>query len=183
MSRWWLFALIVAAPLSAQRPTQNAGALAQRSRDALAPVARIVGQWSGEARVIEGPGEPIRVRQSENVEFGAASTVLLIRGTGRHPQTNAINFEAVATLWYDAQLNKVRMRSHRDGNTIEPEVEVRPDTLVWSFAVPAGRVRYVIALSDSTWHEVGTFERTGAPPMPILDMRLRRATRTPSGPQ
>jgi hypothetical protein len=175
MSRCWLFALLVAVPLAAKAQAPNAGALAQRSRDALTPIARIVGQWAGEARVVEGPGEPIRVRQSEDVAFGAANTVLLIRGTGRNPQTDAINFEAVAMLWYDPQHGKMRMRSHRDGNTIEPEVEVRTDTLIWSFAMPAGRVRYVIALSDSTWHEVGTFERPGAPPMPILDMRLRRA--------
>lgn len=175
MLRWWLFALFVAAPLDAQAQSRNAGALAQRSRDALAPIARIVGQWAGEARVVEGPGEPIRVRQSEDVAFGAANTVIVIRGTGRDPQTDAISFEAVAMLWYDPQQGKVRMRSHRDGNSIEPEVEVRTDTLVWSFAMSAGRVRYVIALSDSTWHEVGTFERANAAPMPILDMRLRRA--------
>jgi hypothetical protein len=174
MSRHWLFALLLAAPIGAHAQAPNAAALAQRSRDALAPVARIVGQWAGDARVVEGPGEPIRVRQAEDVTFGAANTVILIRGTGRDPQTDAVNFEAVAMLWYDPQQGKLRMRSHRDGNTIEPEVEVRPDTLVWSFAMPAGRVRYVIALSDSTWHEVGTFERAGAPPMQILEMRLRR---------
>jgi hypothetical protein len=176
MLRFCTLAILAASPLVTQAQAPNAGALAQRSRDALAPIAKIVGQWSGEARVLEGPGEAIRVRQSEDVSFGAAGTVIQIRGTGRNPATDAISFEAVAMLWFDPQQGKVRMRSHRDGNSIEPEVELRPDTLVWGFQMPAGRVRYVIALSDSAWHEVGTFERSGAAPIQILDMRLRRTT-------
>lgn len=161
--------------VSAQAP--NPAALAERSRSALAPIAKMVGKWEGEASVVEGPGEPIRVLQSEDIVSGASGTVIIIRGTGRDPRTRAINFEAAATLWFDPDANRLRMRTHRDGRSIEPDVEVKPDTVVWGFAVPGGRVRYVIALTDSTWHEVGTFERTGAAPVQTIDMRLRRTAR------
>lgn len=176
MLRWCTLMILAATPWVVEAQSPNASALAQRSRDALAPIAKMVGQWAGEARVVEGPGGNIRVRQFEDVAFGAAGTVIQIRGTGRDPATDAVSFEAVAMLWFDPQQGKVRMRSHRDGNSIEPDVEVRPDTLVWSFAMPAGRVRYLIALSDTAWHEVGTFERAGAAPMQILEMRLRRTS-------
>jgi hypothetical protein len=46
--------------------------------------------------------------------------------------------------------------------------------MVWSFAVPGGRVRYVIALTDQTWHETGEFIREGAAPVRTIEMRLRR---------
>jgi hypothetical protein len=57
---------------------------------------------------------------------------------------------------------------------VAADVEIRPDTMVWGFAVPGGRVRYVIALTDQTWHETGEFIRDGAPPVRTIEMRLRR---------
>lgn len=165
--------LCIAPTLDAQAP--DPAALARRSREALAPIQRIVGQWEGQARAWEGPGEPIVVRQHEDVVFGAQGTVIQIRGTGRDPGDGRVIFAAAATLWFDLQENRVRMRTHRDGNSVEAEVEIRPDTLVWGFPAAGGRVRYVIALTDSTWHEVGTFTREGMGSARTLEMHLRRS--------
>lgn len=165
--------LCIAPTLDAQAP--DPAALARRSREALAPIQRIAGQWEGEARAWEGPGEPIVVRQHEDVVLGARGTVIQIRGTGRDPATSSIVFEAAATLWFDPQADRVRMRTHRDGNSVEPEIEIRPDTIVWGFPVAGGRVRYVIALTDSTWHELGYYEREGARPVRTIEMHLRRS--------
>lgn len=170
-----VLASLVPALLTAQAPNPNA--MAARSREALAPLARMVGQWEGEARVSEGPGEALRVLQSEDIVWGASGTMLFIRGTGRDPNTRAINFEAAASIWFDPELGRVRMRTHRSGRSVEPELEIKPDTLVWGFPVPGGKVRYVIALTDSTWHEEGFFERAGAPPFKTIDMRLRKTMR------
>ena len=164
--------LLSAAALEAQAP--NTAELIRRSQEALAPIQRLVGTWEGDALAVEGPGEPIRVRQHEDVVFGARRSIIQIRGTGRDPATREINFEAAATIWYDPQAGRVRMRTHRDGNSVEPEIEIRPDTIVWGFAVSGGRVRFTIALTDSTWHEIGVFERPGAPPMQTIEMHLRR---------
>lgn len=161
--------------LSAQAP--SAVASAARAREALLPVQRLIGQWEGEAQISEGSREPLRVLQSEDIVFGAGRTMIFIRGTGRDPVTRNISFEAAASLWFDADSNRLRMRTHRDGRSVEPDVELRPDTLIWSFAVPAGRVRYVIALTDSSWHEVGFYERAGAATIRTIDMRLRRTSR------
>ncbi|MBX3132252.1 MAG: hypothetical protein KF689_02540 [Gemmatimonadaceae bacterium] len=165
--------VVAAAPLHAQAP--DSAALTRRSQEALAPIQRIVGQWIGDARAWEGPGEPISVRQHEDIVFGARGSIIQIRGTGRDPRSDAIVFEAAATIWFDPQAGKVRMRTHRDGNSLEPDIELKPDTVIWGFPVAGGRVRYVIALTDSTWHEVGYYERAGAPPQRTLEMHLRRS--------
>ncbi len=169
------FSLALATPASAQAPEPSASLT--RARAALAPVQRILGTWEGEARVTERGGAPLRVLQSEDIIAGASGTVIIIRGTGRDPNTRAIVFEAAATLWFDAEAGRLRMRTHRDGRGVEPDVEVRPDTIIWGFPVPGGRVRYVIALTDSSWHEVGTYERPGVAPVTTIDMRLRRTGR------
>jgi len=177
-----LSCLVVASCLSA---TLNAAAaqapspaaLIECSRSALAPVVKMVGQWEGEATAVEGPSGRIRVLQSEDIVTGASGTIIFIRGTGRDPATRAINFEAAAMIWFDPDANRIRMRTHRDGRSVEPELEVKSDTLVWGFPVAGGRIRYVIALTDSTWHEVGTFERAGAAPVQTIEMHLRRTRR------
>lgn len=164
-------------PATLRTQAPDPAAAIARARAALTPVQRLVGRWEGEARVVEGPGGPRVVRQSEDIVLGAAGSVVFIRGTGRDPVSGSIVFEAAASLWFDAESNRLRMRTHRDGRSLDPDVEVRPDTLIWSFALPAGRMRYVIALTDSTWHETGVFERTGSPAVRTMDMHLRRTAR------
>jgi len=169
--------LLALAPLRAAAQDPRAAADIARAREAMRPIAAIVGQWEGEATVRMGPGEPTRILQSEEIVWGASGTVVIIRGTGRDPATRAIVFEAAATLWFDIESGHVRMRTHRDGRTVEPEVEIRADTLVWGFPVPGGRIRYTIALTPDTWHEVGDYTAEGRPAMRTIEMRLRRTDR------
>lgn len=171
-----LLAFACTARVAAAQDPRAAADIA-RAKAALAAVAGLVGQWEGEAEARMGPGAPIRVRQSEDITWGASETAMIIRGTGRDPATNAINFEAVGVLWFDAEQGKLRMRTFRDGRSVEPELEIRRDTLVWGFSVPGGRVRYTIAWTAETWHEVGDFVREGAPPFRTIEMRLRRVRR------
>ena len=151
-----------------------------RAKAALAPFAMLVGSWEGDARGMGGRGQWVTVAQHEEVGWHAFGTVLFIRGTGRGTEAankGEIVFEALATIWYDMEQDKVRMRTHVDGTSVEPEVEVRSDTIFWGFPVSGGRIRYTIAIHGDEWHEVGHFIREGAPPVVTVDMRLKRAGR------
>jgi hypothetical protein len=145
-----------------------------RERAALAPLARLAGTWEGMATAVIGPGQTEQAMQHEQVDFGSGNTVLVVRGTGRLKDGKVIH-DATALIWYDAEANKLRMRAHRmEGISVEPDIEVNGDTLVWGFNVPGGRVRFTIAFTDSTWHEVGHFLREGAPPVQTIEMRLKK---------
>lgn len=162
----------------AQDPTQNAAT--KTARAALSPIARIVGQWEGEATISTGPGESMTVRQSENIEWAADSSVIIIRGTGRSTQAadkGRIVFEAAAFMWYDADSSKVKMRTFSGGRSVDARIAVRPDTVVWGFPVPGGEVRYTIAVDDERWHETGEFVRTGAPPVRTIELLLKRVAK------
>jgi hypothetical protein len=152
-----------------------------RERAAMAPLARLVGQWEGDASAVIPTGETMVVRQFEDVVWGAGSTVLMVRGTGRSKDPDMagqILYEAAATIWWDGATSKYKMRAHRaEGIAVEPEVEVRGDTLVWGFEVSGGRVRYTTVFSNTDWHEVGHFLRPGAPPVQMIDMRLRKVSK------
>lgn len=173
-----LFAVLLS-PL-ALNAQQDPGAAARiaRARATLAPLAPLVGEWQGDAQAMVGRGTTRTFSQHEDVTWGSMGTLMVIRGTGRslEPATrDSIEFEAVAIVYVDPE-GRVQIRAHRDGNSIDPEVEIRPDTLVWGFAVPGGRVRYTIAFGGDVWHEIGEFVRDGAPPVKTMEMRLRRGT-------
>ncbi len=170
-----LLSLLLPAVAHAQDP--QAAANIAKARAALQPVAWLAGTWEGDAQVAMGPNNAMKVRQSEDVVWGAGGTVLIIRGTGRDPSTGAINFEAAATVWFDADAQKLRMRTFRDGRTIEPDIEARTDTIIWGFAVTGGRIRYTITREDDGWHEVGDFIREGGQPFRTIEMRLSRTGR------
>jgi hypothetical protein len=123
-----------------------------------------------------GRGEMHDAKQREVVELGAGGTVLIVRGTGTLPQeNNRVIHDAAAMIWFDATTNKLKMRAHRmEGVSVEPDIEVKGDTLVWGFAVPGGRVRYTAIFSDTSWHEVGHFLREGMAPVLMIDMRLKK---------
>jgi hypothetical protein len=175
MMRRAVVCLLVSIPLSvsAQMPGMPDGS---KERAGLAPLARLVGRWEGDATAMVDRQTKL-VSQVEEVVFGAAKTVLMVRGTGRLKDGNpgTIIYEAAATIWYDAAAEKLRMRAHRmEGVAVEPELELKGDTLVWGFNVMGGRVRYTTVFSDSSWHEVGHFLREGAPPMQMMEMRLKK---------
>ena len=175
MMRRAVFCLLVSIPLSvsAQMPGMPDGS---KEREGLAPLARLAGRWEGDATAMVDRQTKL-VSQVEEVVFGAGKTVLIVRGTGRlkDGSPGTIIYEAAATIWYDAAAQKLRMRAHRmEGVAVEPELELKGDTLVWGFNVMGGRVRYTTVFSDSSWHEVGHFLREGAPPMQMMEMRLKK---------
>lgn len=172
-----VLAFLLSAPLAAQDP--QAQARVARAREVLAPIAEIVGRWEGDADAMVGRGEMLLIRQLEDVVWGASGTVILIRGTGLSTEAATRGdtiFEAAAVLWVDETTGAPKMRTHRDGRSVDAEIEIRPDTVIWGFPVPGGRVRYTIALTDDTWYEIGEYLREGSPAIKTIEMRLRRVT-------
>jgi len=152
---------------------------AAKAKAALAPFAKLVGQWEGDARVTIVPGQPAQVvRQHEDIQLTNGGTVLKVHGVGRSTDAATkgnVVFEANATVWYDNALNKLRMVAKTaTGDSTEADIQVRPDTLVWGFPVQGGRIRFTIAFSNTDWHEVGHYMREGMPPIPTVEMRLKK---------
>jgi hypothetical protein len=174
-----VFALVTLTLITTTTAAQDPGAPAriQRAKEALAVLAPLVGQWEGNANAVVGRGQSRTFVQHEDVTWGSMGTVIVVRGTGRSTEAHnrgAIEFEATAIIWFDDEANKIRMRTHRDGRSLELDVDVKPDTIIWGFAVPGGRVRYTTAFGGDSWHEVGEFIREGAAPVRTMEMRLPR---------
>ena len=161
--------------LAAQGPSTSEGA---KARAALAPFRNLVGKWEGDARVSLMPGQPQVVRQYEEITLDAGGTILRVKGVGRSTEAATkgnVVFEATATVWFDSDMNKLRMRAHTTGaDTVEADIEVRPDTLIWGFPMQGGRIRFTVAYTNTDWHEVGHFIPNGAAPIPTVETRLKK---------
>ncbi|HEX6313864.1 MAG TPA: hypothetical protein VFZ73_03360 [Gemmatimonadaceae bacterium] len=173
-----ILALSCALPLTVLAQGNGASSTA-RARAALAPFQRLVGTWEGDARVTLVPGAPAQVvRQREEIALGANGTTMTVRTVAtatEGPQKGAVIFQASATVWYDTQLNKLRMKARQAaGDSVEADIETRPDTLIWALPVQGGRIRFTIAHSATDWHEVAHFIRDGAPPIQAMEMRLKK---------
>src|SRR5947207_13090632 len=91
--RFTFLALLLGAAFicSAQQPNVTA------QREAMKKLEFLAGKWSGDASVSRGPGEPMKVVQTENIQFKLDGLVLLLEGTGRNEDGKAV-FQALATV-------------------------------------------------------------------------------------
>lgn len=164
-----LAALLVAVPLSAQA--------SRTSREAMQALAFLTGEWTGKAAMIHG-GQMDTVDQKEWVHYAAGGTVLVIRGEGsrRLPDgQKQVVHDALATIHYDADAKQYRMRTFvAIERSAVPEIEVRPDTVIWTLAMPNDmRTRYTIWRdADGRWQERGETSRNGGPWVQFFRMWL-----------
>ena len=157
----------------------HAQADAAKAKAALAPFAKLVGTWEGDARIMLVPGQPAQVvRQREDITLSNNGTMLKIVGVGRSTEPGAkdsVVFRGGGRLWYDNAMNKLRLLASANGSdTVEADIQVKPDTLIWSVPIQGGRIRFTIAYSTTDWHEVGHFLMQNGTAIPTVDMRLRK---------
>jgi len=169
-----LAGVFMAGSLAAQAPALPDTAARRMAMDSL---GFLVGDWGGEAWVLTPSGRQ-RIWQTETVRRKLGGQVLLIEGLGRLLTEDGpadTVFQALAVVQWTPE-DGYRMRSTtREGRSGEFDLELTSDGFVWGIAVPSGRVQYTMTRTpDGEWLERGVFVRDGAPPVPMIEMRLRR---------
>lgn len=179
-------ALLLAAPLAAQRPTAAAAANTPRQTTA-APAAItalhqldfLIGEWEGTGWIRLGPGEPHRFQQHETVRQAAGGAVVVIDGLGRSTaigEENRIVHTAFAVISYDSTTQHFRWRAYRgDGAELDVVPSIGVDRLVWGFPSNGSQVRFTIERTPTgQWHETGELVRDGAPAVQFFEMTLQK---------
>lgn len=122
------------------------------------------GTWEGDGWIM-GKEERVSLMSSELVQSKLDGNALLIEGIhrGRSPsgEQNAILFEALALVTYDAEAKKYLWRSATSegrGGNFEAKL-IDEKTLHWG---REGSFRYIITIDEEgQWHEVGERTRDG----------------------
>jgi hypothetical protein len=170
-------------PAGGERPVAQVPAAQAPAAAALAAMQRLdfrVGSWEGEGQMRRGPGEPKPVHVTERITGKLGGQVLLLEGLGTVPGPEGgepiVVHQAFGVLSYDPASGEYRLRAFTaEGRSVDADVEVGDERLVWGFETPRGRVRYTLALDEQgRWHEVGEFSPDGATWSSFFEMTLER---------
>src|ERR1700719_5360258 len=71
------FMILFSLSLAAQQPVSNN---VDAQREAMRKLSFLAGHWSGPVTIVRGPGEPLHLTQTEDVEYKLDGLVLLIEG-------------------------------------------------------------------------------------------------------
>ena len=142
----------------------------------------LIGEWKGEAWMQRGPGKPEYFVQTEKVTPTAGGKALLVEGLGRKKQEDGtagdVVHDAVALISWDKAGKNYRFDAHvAQQESVDTALEVTaPNTAVWGFDMPQGKIRYTIRLTEKgEWNEVGEFSRDGTNWMKFFEMTLTKS--------
>jgi hypothetical protein len=130
--RHFLLALMLAVPALAQQPSpQQPSPSIVAQREALTKLAFLIGKWSGPVTVARGPGEPLHLTQTEDVQLKLDGLLILIEGNSR-AEDGQNAFRALATITYDDAAHLYHFRAYHDGRYVDTELAVPTNGFTWS---------------------------------------------------
>ena len=146
-----LLFVVLTTGVAAQAPPSSS----PEARERMQALAKLVGEWEGEAWSEMRPGVREVVAQHELVEWAAGGEALIIRGRGS--VDGRVVHEAVALVVWDARAQRHTMWTYRAGSgPSTPQITVTPDGLVWGFSTPGGEIRFTQSFdAEGRWVETG----------------------------
>lgn len=155
--------------LIAQQPSSGLDA----QRTAMGKLGFLIGHWSGPVTIVRGPGEPLHLTQTENVQSKLDGLVLLVEGQSTAADGSA-PFKALATISYDDSTHAYRFRAYNDGHYLDTELTVLPDGFSWGFNAGPAHIGNTMHLTAShAWHETTEVTLPNGPPHPSVEMDLQ----------
>lgn len=166
--------LLLLISVTAAAVAQPAGPNLAGQREAMKKLEFLVGKWSGDATVTRGPGGPIQIRQTEEIQYKLGGLVMLIEGTGRDAAGKVV-FQALATVSYDDESKTYRFRAYNDGRYLDTELKVDAKGFAWGYDAGPAKVSNTMRLTrKGEWSEVTEFSFQGAPPRRSVEMLLQK---------
>lgn len=158
-------------PLAAQQGNPNS---VDAQREAMQKLSFLVGRWKGPVTIQRGPGEPLRLTQTEDVQYKLDGVVMLVEGQSTG-EDGKIAFNALATISYDDESHTYRFRAYNDGHYLDTELAVAGQGFSWGFAAGPAHIVNTMHLTDmGEWNEVTDMAMGNNPPQPSLEMTLQR---------
>lgn len=147
-------------------------------RQAVEKLRFLIGDWGGEATAFIGPGQQIRMWQTEWVRPKVMGQILAVEGLGRRltPSGPADTvFNAFGTIDWTPERGYQMRTQIANGHVAIIPLQVSDSGFTWGIDVPGGRSRYTMRITPAgEWHERGEFSRDGQQWFPIMEMRLKR---------
>jgi hypothetical protein len=146
-------------------------------RAAMKKLGFLVGEWSGEASVLRGPGQFAELNQTESAEFKLDGLVLAIEGVGRTRADGKFALQALGLVSFDDETGTYRMRAFNDGRWLETEVQLAEggNSISWGFTLGEFKTKTVLRINENgEWTELGELVIGDRAPQKMMDLRVRR---------
>jgi hypothetical protein len=148
-----------------------------KQRAAMKKLTFLVGKWSGQAHVQRGPGEPVLLLQTEEVQYKLDGLVMMIEGIGRTAGDHKPALQALGIISYDDDAETYHIRAFNDGRFLESEVKLLDDGkgLTWGFGFGEIRSSSVLKINEKgEWTELAELIIGSQPPRKLMDLTVRR---------
>ncbi len=148
-----------------------------KQRLAMKELSFLAGKWSGQAHVQRGPGEPVALVQTEEVQYKLDGLVLTIEGIGRSLSDNKPVLRALGIISYDDNTETYHLRAFNDGRFLESEVKLLADGkgLTWGFNFGEIRSSSVLKMSEEgEWTELAKITIGSQPPRKLMELTVQR---------
>jgi hypothetical protein len=146
-------------------------------RAAMRKLGFLVGKWSGEARLLRGPGEPTVVAQTEEARYELDGLILTIQGIGRTTADNKPVLQAFGVVSYDDETGTYHMRAYNDGRYLETEVKLLDGAarLTWGFALGPYKTSSVLRINEKgEWTELHDIATGTGPSRKLMELTVKR---------
>lgn len=152
----------------------------EAQRTAMKRLGFLVGEWSGEASVLRGPGQFAELAQTESAQFRLDGLVLVIEGVGRTKAEGRVALQALGLVSFDDETGTYRMRAFNDGRWLETEVKLSNEgnSISWGFALGEFKTTTVLRINENgEWTELGELVIGNRPKQKMMELRVRRSSR------
>lgn len=166
-------ALVALLSFSAMLFGQSPQSAVDTQREAMHKLAFLVGHWSGPITVSMGPGEPLHLTQTENVQMKLDGLVLLIEGKSTSAEGKTM-FNALATIAYDDATHTYRFRAYNQGHYLDTELAVPENGFSWSYSAGPAQIANTMHLTaKGEWSETTDVTVGNQPPHRSVEMTLQ----------
>jgi hypothetical protein len=152
----------------------------EAQRTAMKKLGFLIGDWSGEATVLRGPGQFAEMAQTESAQFKLDGLVLMIEGVSRAKTDGKVSLQALGLISFDDETGAYKMRAFNDGRWLESEVKLANggNSISWGFALGAFKTTTVLRINgNGEWTEHGELTIGERPPQKMMDLKVRRISR------
>jgi hypothetical protein len=149
----------------------------ESQRAAMRKLDFLIGNWSGEARILRGPGEPLELVQTEEAQFKLDGLILIIEGIGRTKSDGKAALQAFGIVSYDDEAGAYRMRAYNDGRYLETEVKLSENGkgIAWGFAVGDIKTSSVLRINEKgEWTELHEITVGSQPVRRFMELTVSR---------
>jgi hypothetical protein len=137
----------------------------------------LAGKWTGEARLLRGPSEPLVLAQTEEARYKLGRLILEIEGIGRTKPDNQPVLQALGIISFDDETGTYHLRAFNDGRFLQTEVKLLEDgqSLTWGFALGTIKTSSVLRINEKgEWTELAEITIGSQPARRFLELTVKR---------